>query len=60
MDKQQILNRISQLLSRAPVPEKISSVQKTREFVRVVDAAKKAKSAAKALDALRQLEMFYQ
>ena len=60
MSKQEVTDKIKALLSKAPKPERIASVQTARRFKSAADAAIKAKSQAKAEEALRQLEVYYQ
>ena len=59
MTAQELREQIERLISRAPKPEKIATVDTARSFKKVVTEAKKAKSLEKLQSSFNNLRGFY-
>lgn len=60
MTAAELREQIDRLVNRAPKPEKIASVNSSREFKRIVGEARKAKSLEKLQSAFNNLRGFYE
>ena len=59
MTAAELREQIDRLVSRAPKPEKIATVDTARAFKKIVSEAKKAKSLEKLQSSFNTLRSFY-